>query len=510
MITVYHGSPNRGITQFNTKTNEGKISTVFGSEKVARHGAFFTPDRDVAIGFAGDSGRLYKVGLNIKNPFDMRSGVSEKMEQDFEKAGGSTKWLYNHREPWEIFDGEDGEHFINTLKKAGYDSAIIREQSPHSGKMHDSFVAFHPEQISHHMEESYQGQHSAPDPESGSPLHDLTANGTYPDDIYSSQAGRMYSAGEHYDHKAIGIIQSLRNRPKASVKIYRAVPYTPTNAERIGEYASHKAYILKHGKVPPGVAWGGSSSSYYDHVDEQMKKLADAPEVSSPKIKINHGDWVTTTKEYAHDHGMSNLGGKGKFKILSKTVQANEVYSDGDSIHEFGYHPNKTKTLNEFLIEAKVGNYAKVDAIIPDDVHETIASIDGDHIDPEDLHATLIYSVGTLHDNSAIQNFLDRNTKSHFSGTVTHVTKFDALPKDGKRDEGKCTLVMEIDSPELVELHKKLKTLGLTHTYDEFRPHVSLIYGADREEVEPKLDELNQKLVGKQITFTDPTAEELK
>ena len=72
-------------------------------------------------------------------------------------------------------------------------------------------------------EEDYKGQHQAPDNE-GSPLYDVTLNGTYPEDIYSLNGARYYGDGSSFDNQAISIIHHYRNKPNASVKIYRAVP----------------------------------------------------------------------------------------------------------------------------------------------------------------------------------------------------------------------------------------------------------------------------------------------
>ena len=52
-------------------------------------------------------------------------------------------------------------------------------------------------------------------------------------------------------------------------------------------------------------------------------------------MRINAGDWVTTARGYAVDHGKSDLN--GKYKILKKTVFAKEVFCEGD-LHEYGYH----------------------------------------------------------------------------------------------------------------------------------------------------------------------------
>jgi hypothetical protein len=47
---------------------------------------------------------------------------------------------------------------------------------------------------------------------------------------------------------------------------------------------------------------------------------------------------VTLTKEYAKDHGEHAL--KGHYKILSKKVRAKDLWTNADSIHEFGFNPN--------------------------------------------------------------------------------------------------------------------------------------------------------------------------
>ena len=53
---------------------------------------------------------------------------------------------------------------------------------------------------------------------------------------------------------------------------------------------------------------------------------------------LNRGDWVTTSKQYAKDHGESLF--KDAYKIISKRVRASEIFTNGDSIMEWGYYPN--------------------------------------------------------------------------------------------------------------------------------------------------------------------------
>ena len=131
---------------------------------------------------------------------------------------------------------------------------------------------------------SYQGQHTAPMNDSGKPLWNL--KDVYPDDFYSSQGARYYGHGEDLgrDTRIVSQIQSFRNKPDRPVTVYRA--------------------------VPKDVARGKG---------------------------INAGDWITTDLQYAKEHGQSALN--NDYKIVKKTVRARDIFTNGDSIYEFGYDP---------------------------------------------------------------------------------------------------------------------------------------------------------------------------
>jgi hypothetical protein len=132
---------------------------------------------------------------------------------------------------------------------------------------------------------SYRGQHTAPGPDFGAPLHDLTGGGQmYPADVYSSKAAQYYGTGyPKADKEAFALAQRVRGNPDAEITMYRAVPK-----------------------------------------DDNINA-------------INPGDWVTLSKDYAKTHGESAL--KDNYKILSKKVKAKDVWTNADSIHEFGYQP---------------------------------------------------------------------------------------------------------------------------------------------------------------------------
>lgn len=144
--------------------------------------------------------------------------------------------------------------------------------------------------------EDFHGEHEAPGPENGDPMHNVTKS-IYPKDFHGPNGLNYYAnEGNDYDHIGYNIVSSYNNRPNATLTVHRAVP----------------------------------------------KHIYDAAPYPKNQSLIKRGDWVTQTKEYAHDHGRNNLN--DNYKIVSKTVNARDLYTDGNSIHEWGYHPTPRTT----------------------------------------------------------------------------------------------------------------------------------------------------------------------
>lgn len=180
----------------------------------------------------------------------------------------------------------------------------------------------------------YQGLHSPPGPDSGAPLHDLTGGGAiYPDDVYSRNQVQYYGTGDPIDYKTFSIINEMKGNPNKTVTMYRAVPITRSNAEKIAELEAQKAAYLRRKIVPAGQPEKG----FYDRASNEIERLRALPEQEIAVPVINKGDWVTINRDYAKSHGESALN--GKYKILTKKVKAKDLYTNGDSIHEFGYWP---------------------------------------------------------------------------------------------------------------------------------------------------------------------------
>ena len=142
--------------------------------------------------------------------------------------------------------------------------------------------------IDAHRKSDYRGTHTAPlrsEGGEGAPLHDMSQ--MYPDDIYGPHAVRYYGDGSPMDTKSVRIIQQSRGKPEAKITVYRAVP------------------------------------------DD------------SKITKIHAGDWVTINKDYAKLHGYG-----WKSKILSKEVKAKEIFTEANSVHEYGYNPSEGGILS--------------------------------------------------------------------------------------------------------------------------------------------------------------------
>lgn len=182
----------------------------------------------------------------------------------------------------------------------------------------------------------YKGYHQAPDAENGAPLYDL--QNIYPDDIYSLDGARIYGTGDAYDERAIMILRQARGRPNYPVKVYRAIPKVITKQQHIQDLTDQKKYILRYGKVPPRINTHMDTSEYYEYLSDEIEKITKSDNLPD-KVQINPGDWVTISREYAVLHGKSSL--KGIYRVLTKTVRAKDLYTEGNSLHEWGYFPTK-------------------------------------------------------------------------------------------------------------------------------------------------------------------------
>ena len=105
----------------------------------------------------------------------------------------------------------------------------------------------------------------------------------YPKDFYE-KSHHYVSGAEPGSHESLDVVHRVRGKRHAYVTVYRAIPHGFKGA------------------------------------------------------KINEGDWVTPSREYAREHGRSNLN--SKYRIISVKAKAGHLFTDGNSINEWGYHPS--------------------------------------------------------------------------------------------------------------------------------------------------------------------------
>lgn len=150
-----------------------------------------------------------------------------------------------------------------------------------------------------------------------------------------AQALREYGHGIDNDPEALQVIRNIHNKPDAKVKIYRAV--RKGLHDNIADLKKEQKYIRNTRSTPP---WAdvplNTRDDYSEYVDSQLENLR---MVDGAKIQPSIGarDWVTITRKYAEDHGESAL--QGEYTIITKTVHAKDIFTDGNSIHEWGYDP---------------------------------------------------------------------------------------------------------------------------------------------------------------------------
>jgi hypothetical protein len=179
----------------------------------------------------------------------------------------------------------------------------------------------------------YGGEHRPPGPDSGAPLHDLTGGGNvYPDDVYGANAAQYYGHGTPaMDRETVRILQGLKDKPNSTVTIYRAVPREAPPSEQAAVLQAQMKKFMARGTVPEGE----SAKGWYDRASDKLDRLKTMSDPAESMNTINSGDWVTVNRNYAKEHGEGALN--GKYKIISQKVKANEVFTNGDSIHEAGY-----------------------------------------------------------------------------------------------------------------------------------------------------------------------------
>lgn len=246
---------------------------------------------------------------------------------------------------------EDEQLYLGALRSArtywsslGFSPSNIRGLPDQSMSIDREAVQELASRLSSGGDADYRGDHTAPGRDSGAPLHDMSV--LYPEDIYGPNAIQFYGTGDALDDRALALIRSMKGRPNATIRIYRAVPLT--RAQTLKQLEDDLAYVKRTGKIPKGQRIYYSSnptrSEYYERLTEEIeriKKLIETDGDASTSIK--DGDWVSPFKEYVTEHGDSIYKSRKNYRIVSRLVRASDLFTAGDSWLEWGYSPKQSR-----------------------------------------------------------------------------------------------------------------------------------------------------------------------
>jgi len=207
--------------------------------------------------------------------------------------------------------------------------------------------------IAENLEQDYMGEHKAPTNDGYSqPIHNVEE--FYPD-IYTRGGSEYVAMSE--DREGLSIILEAHERPNFKVKVYRAIPDINKDIKEKVDTAQNALQSLIASKNHRAVKKSREAQNLiyslmdkypieehdYDSQQDLMiedleNQIDDLKSQSKEKIKLEKGNWVSPSQRYVKMHGMSALN--GNYKIISKTVKAKDLYTDGNSLSEWGYDPS--------------------------------------------------------------------------------------------------------------------------------------------------------------------------
>lgn len=151
-VLLYH-STNGDVSVFETGRETTNNYGLLGDVTTTRAGIFATPDLAFSQEYlrSGVGQNVMPIYMALQNPVDLRDGVPGAVISEIVANSDLTRGDFYHvnaGNTWELFDDTFGEKVVAALKAAGYDGAILTEDSPGGGSNGgETYVAFGPTQI---------------------------------------------------------------------------------------------------------------------------------------------------------------------------------------------------------------------------------------------------------------------------------------------------------------------------------------------------------------------------
>jgi hypothetical protein len=161
---LYHATT-KDFDQFRVQ-NQGWVSgSLIGNVQIDRTGIFLAENPKFAEEFIKNTGSgpewkenavIIPVYLSAQYPFSLLDNSllpmlsDEALVEKFNEHDIDLKSIYHHYyedKRWELFDGPEGQDFVQNLKRLGYDSAVMQEEAQSHGGSETVWVAFNSAQV---------------------------------------------------------------------------------------------------------------------------------------------------------------------------------------------------------------------------------------------------------------------------------------------------------------------------------------------------------------------------
>jgi hypothetical protein len=161
---LYHATT-KDFDQFRVQ-NQGWVSgSLIGNVQIDRTGIFLAENPKFAEEFIKNTGSgpewkenavIIPVYLSAQYPFSLLDNSllpmlrDEALVEKFDEHGIDLKSIYHHYyedKRWELFDGPEGQDFVQNLKTLGYDSAVMQEEAHSHDGSETVWIAFSPNQV---------------------------------------------------------------------------------------------------------------------------------------------------------------------------------------------------------------------------------------------------------------------------------------------------------------------------------------------------------------------------
>jgi hypothetical protein len=115
----------------------------------------------------------------------------------------------------------------------------------------------------------------------------------------------------------------------------------------------------------------------------------------------------------------------------------------------------------------------------------------------KEFHVTLMYSKESTRNPNTIKRNVEKKFPNKIETKISHASGFDS------EEDGVTCIVLELEDSGLSKIHEYLKMEGLKHSYNDFKPHLTLFYDVNTDEAKSLIEKLNASdVIGKTVILS--------